>query len=134
MKNQDSLIKKLLTACSLSSFLLIAACAHSGNSSIKNETAESIDQKIHDGETTKAQVRSFFGDPLSVVFTDSGHEQWRYEFTKGSVDGTNFIPVYNSLHQGTHGNVKTLIIIFDKDKVWHHALSSSKVAQAHGVF
>ncbi|KXV79706.1 hypothetical protein AD936_00855, partial [Gluconobacter japonicus] len=114
------LLRTLAVTLSLTGLVALTGCASEGNETIKNETGASIDQKIHDGVTTKEQVRALFGDPRESTFTDSGHEQWRYAFTNASSDAANFIPLYGDLHQGTHGTEKTLTVIFNGDVVWHH--------------
>ncbi|MBV1829700.1 outer membrane protein assembly factor BamE [Komagataeibacter sp. AV436] len=121
--------KVSLAAC-LAAALLVAGCQSSGNTSIRKETAETVDQKIQDNVTTKQQVRTMFGDPMNVHFTDSGHEEWQYSYEYSRQNGTNFVPYYGSFSNGTHGREKNLTIIFNNDVVWHHSLTSSKV-QAH---
>ncbi|BCI68206.1 outer membrane protein assembly factor BamE domain-containing protein [Acetobacter aceti] len=113
--------------------LLLAGCASSGNESIKNETSETLQTKIIDGVTTKEQVKSQFGDPLETSFTDSGHEIWKYVFAKTQQNGTNFIPYYGAFSSGSHGKAKSLTIIFNDDKVWHHTLSESAVKNHAGI-
>lgn len=126
-------MKKIATTGCLAVLLTITACASSGNVSIKNETTESVDQKIQDGVTTKEQVKAAYGDPLNTSFTDSGHEIWKYEFVKTKANGTNFIPYYGAFVQGQHGKAKTLNIIFKDGVVWHHMLSDSDVQTHSGL-
>ena len=89
--------------------------------------------QIIDGVTTKEQVKSQFGDPLETSFTDSGHEIWKYVFAKTQQNGTNFIPYYGAFSSGSHGKAKSLTIIFNDDKVWHHTLSESAVKNHAGI-
>ena len=126
-------MKYLTLSVCLTSVLLLAGCASSGNESIKNETTQTLQTKIIDGVTTKDQVRAQFGDPLETGFTDSGHEIWKYVFTKSKQNGTNFIPYYNAFSSGSNGKAKSLTIIFNDDKVWHHSLSDSIVKTHAGV-
>ncbi|QHI95133.1 hypothetical protein GT348_01465 [Aristophania vespae] len=118
----------------MTSLLLLGACSSSGNVSIRKETSATIDTKVVDGTTTKDQVRKLFGDPKETSFTDSGHELWKYTFEREQIDATNLIPYYGAFSNGTHGKKKTLTIIFDGDKVWHHVLSESKVQKHSGIF
>ncbi|MFT9258213.1 MAG: outer membrane protein assembly factor BamE [Acetobacter sp.] len=120
-------MKKFTAMGCLSALLLVAACGSSGNESIKNETAATVDQKIQDGVTTKAQVKTAYGDPLETSFTDSGHEIWKYVFERTHANGTNFIPYYGAVSRSYHGKAKTLTIIFNDNTVWHHTLSDSDV-------
>ena len=125
--------KRLAASLVIGLPLFVAACAESGNTSIKNATYASVDAKIHDGVTTKDQVRAMYGDPAKVAFTDSGHEEWQYIFMTGRTDARNFIPVVGDLVQRGHGHEKTLTIIFNGNVVWHHALSNSAVSSKTGV-
>lgn len=130
-----SIRKNVVTAAGcLSVLLLLSACGSSGNTSIKNETAATVDQKIHDGVTTKEEVRQMYGDPVATDFTDSGHEKWTYTFSNTQVDAANFIPVYGDLRQGQHGTEKHLTIIFEGDKVWHHSMNNSAIKSKSGLF
>ncbi|MBS1018744.1 outer membrane protein assembly factor BamE [Gluconobacter cerinus] len=128
------LLRTLAVTLSLTGLVALTGCASEGNEALKNETSASIDQKIHDGVTTKDQIRALFGDPRESTFTDSGHEQWRYAFTNASSDAANFIPLYGDLHQGTHGTEKTLTVIFNGDVVWHHTMNASAVKTGSGLF
>lgn len=127
-------MKKMTSALVLGGMLALSACASGGNESIKNETSASVDQKIHDGVTTKDQVRQIFGDPAQTSFTDSGHEEWQYAFDNSKSDAANFIPVYGDLHQGQHGTAKHLTIIFNGNVVWHHSMNTSAVKSSAGLF
>ncbi|MCG0995991.1 MAG: hypothetical protein LKI03_05825 [Acetobacter indonesiensis] len=117
----------------LTVLLLLSACSSAGNESIRNETVESVDQKIKDGVTTKQEVRAAYGDPLETSFTDSGHEIWKYSFARMSQNGTNFIPYYGAFTAGSHGKAKTLSVIFNDQVVWHHSLSDSTVQTHQGI-
>jgi len=65
-------LRTLAVTLSLSGLVALTGCASEGNETLKNETSASIDQKIHDGVTTKDQIRALFGDPRESTFTDSG--------------------------------------------------------------
>ncbi|OOL17683.1 lipoprotein [Bombella intestini] len=127
-------MRKILFAGAVASVFVLAGCTSSGNTSIKNETSTTVDQKIQDGITTKDQVRTMYGDPLSINFTDSGHEVWKYLFSKSRANGTNFIPYYSAFSSGTHGQAKTLLIIYDDHgRVWHHSFTASDMSAHSGV-
>ncbi|MGY6770188.1 hypothetical protein [Komagataeibacter xylinus] len=126
-------MKKSAIAGCLTAVLLVSGCASAGNTSIKNETGATIDQKIHDNVTTKQQVRDMFGDPMDTHFTDSGHEEWKYSFVTSKANGTNFIPYYGAFSNGSHGQEKSLTIIFNGNVVWHHTMSSSNIKAHSGI-
>lgn len=134
INRERNMTKRFFAALALIAPLTLAACASGGNESIKNETAATVDSKIHDGVTTKEQVRALYGDPVATDFTDSGHEKWTYTFTNSASDASNFIPVYGDLRQGSHGTEKHLTVIFNGDVVWHHSMNSSAVKGKSGLF
>lgn len=126
-------IKKAVVLLTLALPMLTVACSNTGNKSLKNETQESVDAKIVDGVTTKAEVKKMFGDPINVNYTDSGKEIWKYEMVHSSVDGINFVPGMAYFGSRNHGVSKQLAIIFDGNKVLHHTMASSKTVTGTGV-
>lgn len=88
-------MRKILIAAMMASVL--AGCASSGNQQLKNETEISVQSKLQEGKTTKNEVKSYFGSPDAVSYTDSGKEIWKYAFAKVKVNGTTFIPFYGLL-------------------------------------
>jgi outer membrane protein assembly factor BamE (lipoprotein component of BamABCDE complex) len=101
----------VVLACSL------AGCASYGSESIRNETDETLAQKIQKGLTTKAQVRSMLGDPLAVTLTDAGNEQWMYHLASYTPSPINFVPYLNSIAQAGHGQTKNAVLLFDKNGI-----------------
>lgn len=121
-------MKKIFLVGVMASAFALSGCQFSGNTLIKHETALTIDQKIQDGVTNKQQVKAVYGDPGAVNYTDNGHEVWKYTFSSLYSDGVNFLPIVNMFRHGVHGTTKTLLIIFNEDRVWHHTWSESQVA------
>lgn len=68
-------MKKLVLAVAFAATL--AGCASSGNQQLKNETETSVQTKIQEGKTSKSQVKTFFGSPDAVSYTDGGNEIWK---------------------------------------------------------
>ncbi|MBA5727646.1 hypothetical protein [Bombella mellum] len=127
-------MRKILCAGGMALVFALAGCSSYGNRSIKDETAATVDQKIQDGVTTKDQVKTMFGDPLEINYTDGGREVWKYEFKTLHENGENYIPYYSAFSNGRHGKAKTVLIIYDdKGHVWHHTFSMSKIATHNGV-
>ncbi|MFZ4167677.1 hypothetical protein ACEV60_03270 [Enterobacter ludwigii] len=111
---------------------LLAGCASSGNQQLKNETETSVQTKIQEGKTTKAEVKSFFGSPDAVSYTDGGNEIWKYSFAKVKVNGTSFIPFYGLFHNGTNGTKKELTVLFNDDKVKKYTMAESAINTKSG--
>lgn len=110
----------------------LAGCASSGNQQLKNETETSVQTKIQEGKTTKAEVKSYFGSPDAVSYTDGGNEIWKYAFAKVKVNGTTFIPFYGLFHNGTNGTKKELTILFKDDKVQKYTMAESAINTKSG--
>ena len=43
---------------------VLGGCASAGNQTLKAENQQTVEQKITEGKTTKAEVQSMFGSPL----------------------------------------------------------------------
>lgn len=123
-------MKKFLFAAMLAA--TVAGCASSGNQKLKNETETSVQNKIQQGKTTKAEVKSIFGSPDAVPYTDGGNEIWKYAFAKVKVNGTTFIPFYGLFHNGTNGTKKELTILFKDDKVQKYTMAESAINTKSG--
>lgn len=114
------------------SALIMAGCASSGNQKISKETEVSVQSKLKEGKTTKSEVKSFFGSPDAVSYTDSGNEIWKYSFAKVKVNGTTFIPFYGLFHNGTNGTKKELTVLFNDDVVKKYTMSESAINTKSG--
>lgn len=110
----------------------LVGCASSGNQQLKNETETSVQNKIQEGKTTKAEVKSFFGSPDAVSYTDGGSEIWKYSFANVKVNGTTFIPFYGLFHNGTNGTKKELTILFKDDTVKKYTMAESAINTKSG--
>ena len=86
------------------------------------------------GQTTQAEVRKFYGDPIKTSSTDSGNETWEYEFARLEPKPTNFIPYVNLIHSGAEGDKKSIVILFNKNKiVQQYTVSNSRVDISQGL-
>jgi len=124
---------KVFTVISIAAFA--AGCASVGNEQLRNETETTIQGKIIEGTTTKAQIRSTFGSPLKTSFTDGGLEVATYEFTNVSADAISYIPIVNLFGASASGKKKELVVLFDKSGVvQRYSMSESDVKQKTGLF
>jgi outer membrane protein assembly factor BamE (lipoprotein component of BamABCDE complex) len=118
----------LLVSCSL------AGCMSAGNGSIADATSASVAAQLVKGKTTQADVRRIYGDPIRTSFSANGSESWEYEFTRLQSKPTNFIPYVNLVHSGAEGDKKSLVIMFDKQKVLQDfTMSTSKINVSQGI-
>ncbi|CAI1257726.1 Uncharacterised protein [Serratia liquefaciens] len=122
---------KKIAVAALVAFLL-AGCASSGNKQLQKETEVSMQSKIKEGVTTKAQLKTMLGSPDSVSFTDGGKEIWKYVHAKVKVSGKTFIPFYGLFHNGTNGTKKELTILFNGDVVEKYTMSESAIETKSG--
>jgi hypothetical protein len=124
-------LRKILIVFSL---LSLAACASSGNVSLKDESAASVDQKIQDGVTTKADLRKAFGDASETSFTEGGAEIWRYVYVTSKVKAVSFVPYVNLLESGANVDKRELVILFGADGVVRkHTMNVSKQETKTGL-
>jgi len=123
-------MKKLVLITSL---VLLAGCATSGNESLKYVSEDNVTTRITEGVTTKAQIKQSFGSPMKTTFTDSGLETWTYEFSKVHLTGKSYIPIVNIWAGGTTGTKKELVVLFDeKGIVKRYAMNESKIDSKNG--
>ncbi len=121
-------------ALALTATLALTGCASSGNPQLENQTSATVAAHIIRGQTTMAQVKNTYGDPLSTSFTSGGQQVWTYAFTKTHATGADFIPIYNDFESSAVGKKKTLVIFFNKaGVVQDYSFSSSRVKQHEGV-
>jgi hypothetical protein len=123
------------TLCIALIALSMLGCASTGNESLRQENEATISQKLTEGKTTKAEVRSIFQSPTSTSFTDAGLEVWKYELSRMSADAVNYIPVVNWFGSSTSGTKKELVVLFDdKGILKRYSMSESPVSVKTGVF
>jgi outer membrane protein assembly factor BamE (lipoprotein component of BamABCDE complex) len=114
---------------------VLAACAGTGNDSLRTESEATVSTKIVEGKTTKDQIRTMFGSPAKTDFTDGGLEIWRYEFTKVSGDAVDYVPVVNLFGSSASGKKKELVVMFDPSNiVKRYSMSVSDVSHKTGLF
>ncbi|SDS32156.1 hypothetical protein [Opitutus sp. GAS368] len=115
--------------------ILLTGCASSGNESLRKESESSIQQKIVEGKTTKAEVKLAYGSPFTTSFTDGGLEIWNYELAKMSADAINYVPLVGLFGGSASGTKKQLVILFDdKGVVKKFSMSESPVTVKTGLF
>ncbi len=129
-------MKKLLFVSVLAAAsLTMVGCVSSGNKVLKEETAQTVESKLIKGKSTKSDVRSLYGDPMTTSFTDSGNEIWKYEFVNAHSKATNFIPVVSMFASGSEGEKKELVVFFDqRGIVKNYAMNTSKVDTDTSLF
>ena len=126
---------KLLISGAIALGLCLGGCASTGNKVLKDATSQSVSGKIVHGKTTKAEIRSMFGDPMETSYTDSGNEIWKYNFTKGHMTASSFIPVVSLFSSGSKGKKKELVVFFDQHGVvQRHSMSTSDVETNTSLF
>ncbi|TCW00386.1 outer membrane protein assembly factor BamD [Biostraticola tofi] len=124
---------KKFVILAISASLLLAGCSSSGNKQLQKESETSVQTRLQEGVTTKAQVKAYFGSPDNVNFTDGGKEIWKYSFAKAKVSGKAFIPFYGLFNNTVTGTKKELVILFDGDKVAKYSMSESEINTRTGL-
>lgn len=90
---------------------LLAGCAAGDIGQDFDDTAVA---KIQKNETSKAQIRQYFGEPFSVS-TTSGMETWTYQYTNAYGVGYTQAATYGLVKEKPIN--KMLIIMFTGDRV-----------------
>ena len=102
----------------------LTGCA-TGNMSLANESAATIQQKIVKGKTTKADLRAAYGEP-SETGIDAGNEYWGYQMAETSAMG--MVPFANMVTGSNGITSRYLRITFDKKGlVETYSLSQTKL-------
>jgi len=117
--------KKCIVLCLVASIL--TGCISSGNKTISQLNSSQVNTMIHDGATTKMQVRAKFGDPSKIDLNNDGTEKWTYQYTKSTVKPISFIPLVSWFRSGTDDLSRELVVLFDnKQLVKKHAFAAAK--------
>ncbi len=112
----------------------LAGCSSVGNDRIAHQTSQTVSQHLVRGQTTEAQVRAIYGDPMKVSFTSGGNQVWEYEFTRMHATASDFIPFENLFRSDAKGHRNSLVIYFNKANiVENYAFSSSSVKVHQGL-
>ena len=90
----------------------LEGCATTGSSHIVDDSKIGQIQK---GVSTKEDVRSLFGDPTKVEFTDAGFEVWEYIYSKSQTRATSFLPYLGAAVGGSDSITHTLTIQFTEE-------------------
>ena len=114
---------------------LLSGCTSMGNTVLTKESEASVQQKIVQGKTSKAEIKAMFGAPGSTTFTDGGLEIWKYDLTDLHDDPQNFIPVVNLFGRSSSGTKKELVIAFDDNGiVKKFSMTESPISVKTGIF
>lgn len=97
----------------ISAALVTTACSH-GNTSLKENSQQTISEKIKKGKTKKEDILKFLGEPYQKTKKDSG-EVWTYWHTQSS--GKEFIPFYTIVTGKFDAKTKVIEITFDKNGI-----------------
>lgn len=114
----------LIFAASLVVVSMLSGCA-TGNTSIAQESTDSVQQKLIKGKTTKAQVKATFGEPSDQGINE-GLEYWGYQMARA--DAKSFIPFIGLVTGENHISGKYLRISFNKNgTVESYGLTATKI-------
>lgn len=105
--------QKTLLIAALSTAVLLAGCATTGNERLESATQTTVHAQIQEGKSTKQDVQDAFVSPNKTTFTDSGLEIWTYELAHATPHAINFVPIVGAFAHGADVRKKTLTVLFD---------------------
>ena len=104
----------LLLMLTLSTAAFTGCAASMGNSSIKNESNQSLSQKLIKGKTTESQVSLMFGQPESKSFAGNGDPIWSYSRNTVHNGVLSYVPIVGLFANAQTDTNKVLAILFNK--------------------
>lgn len=112
----------------------LTSCLTTGNESLRKQSEQSVAGLIVEGRTTRAEVKTRFGSPLTTDFTDGGLEIWRYDLNKMSRTPESFIPIVKWFAPEKRGVKKELVVAFDRRGIVHrYSMSESALTVRAGI-
>lgn len=131
------LSSNLLVTVAMLSSLSLGGCMTTtrevGVTTIKNETQESINKRIHAGKSTKADVTRELGEPTSKDMDDdgSGVERWTYTYFTSQQQPLGFIPFVGMVKHDNTSTSRFVMVFFKPNgvvrnvNVTNHAIKST---------
>ncbi|MDR4899255.1 hypothetical protein RF656_21305 [Yersinia kristensenii] len=121
-------MKKLFIAALL--ILPLTACTTYGNKSLKDESQQTVKNKIVKGKTTQQDVINAFGEP-QMRATNDGQEMWSYSSMSGESQISNYIPGLALLKNSSTAHMNSLEIWFKGNVVdrYNFSQTASKVSR-----
>jgi len=102
--------------------MFMTACSTIGNESIRDKD---LVAQVKAGHTTKEEVKTLFGDPSKVTYTDTEEEIWDYMCAKSQVRAASFIPIVGLVAGGADMQSYTLTVRFRQDGIVKNVGSGS---------
>lgn len=109
--------RSVLFVTALLSVLTMAGAAYADGSLPATETENSIHQKIHEGQTTAANVRALFGKPDLQYALADGSEVWIYGHAEKHWDAMSYIPIIHLFRATATGSENVIKIVIDPNKI-----------------
>jgi hypothetical protein len=104
-------------ACIVGIGIALGACASGGNDVLRQQDANTVNQLIVDGRTTRTEVERIYGPPTTTSFADAQNEIWTYSWSRATLKGENFIPYVGPFVGGADVQKKELVILFNAQNV-----------------
>jgi hypothetical protein len=128
------MIKKFITAASITSMFLLASCATESERNTKNPFDPlTLKENLIEGKTTQTEMLQTFGAPDMVTESSSKEDVWTYNQVKHESKGNSigggligFIPIAGAPLADIWGSTRndesssksvTLLVIFNKKKI-----------------
>ena len=100
---------KLLT---ISVLLMISACVSAGTKAI---TDAGLVSRIEVGKSTRADVTTLLGSPITASYGDQGEETWHYTYVTAAPTAAAFVPVVKAVTPSLGETNRKLSVTFNRD-------------------
>jgi outer membrane protein assembly factor BamE (lipoprotein component of BamABCDE complex) len=106
-----------LLPCIVVLALVLAGCASGGNDILRTQDANTVNQYIIDGKTTRNEIEKIYGPPSSTSFADAQTDIWIYRWARATAKAENFVPYVGAFVGGRDVQQKELVILFNAQNV-----------------
>lgn len=107
-----------------------------GVMSIKNETQTSINQRIHAGKSTKADVLRELGEPTTKDLDDNGNgvERWTYTYFSHQEQVLGFLPFASMVKHDNSATAHYVIVFFKPNGIVRNVNVTDTTSQSTSGF
>jgi outer membrane protein assembly factor BamE (lipoprotein component of BamABCDE complex) len=96
----------------ISVLFMVSACVSAGTKAI---TDAGVVSRIEVGKSTRADVTTLLGYPITASYGDQGEETWHYTFVTAAPTAAAFMPVVKAVTPSLGDTKRELSVTFNRD-------------------